>query len=50
MIVEEGHLAAWARLRDRVEIVGIADRAEKRLEAIANRLNLPEKACFTDYH
>lgn len=49
MIVEEGHLSAWARLSDRVTIAAIADRSEARLKVIGDRLDLPPKSRFTDY-
>jgi len=48
-IVEEGHAEAFLKLKDRVQVVAIADPAPKRLEKIGTLLGVPEGNRYTDY-
>src|SRR5690554_4557382 len=41
MIANAGHIPAWKNLTDEVEVVGIADIAEERAQATAQRHDIP---------
>jgi len=49
IITEEAHLPALLRLQDRIEIKAVCNRTKSKAENIAEKLNLPEKAVWTDW-
>lgn len=48
-IVEEGHAPALLRLRDRVQVVALADPSPERQHRIGDLLDVPPAARFADY-
>ena len=50
MIVEEGHLPAWKRLQQQVEIVAIADKSPKRLQIIGDEIGLANHVRYESYY
>lgn len=49
IITEEAHLPALIRLQDRLEITAVCNRTRAKAENIAEKLNLPEEAVWTDW-
>jgi len=48
-IVEEGHAEALLKLKDRVQVVALADPAPKRLKKLAELFGVPEEKRYADY-
>jgi predicted dehydrogenase len=48
-IVEEGHLPAWMRLKDKVSVTALSDRSRKRLELVSSMVPPDSVTCHEDF-